>query len=79
MAEARDKYGIIFRNLTDAGCDKKTAEIYTDMILNGKSEQVLHFLEKYRLDLLDKLHINQKRIDCLDFLVYRIRKEINHE
>lgn len=79
MAQANDKYGIIFQNLTDAGCDKKTAGKYTDMILNDKSEQVLYFLEKYRLDLLDELHKNQKRIDCLDFLVYKIGKEMNYE
>lgn len=79
MAQANDKYGIIFQNLTDAGFDKITAQKYADMILNGNTEEVLHFLEKYRFCLLDELHKNKKRIDCLDFLVYRIGKEINCE
>lgn len=31
MAEASDRYGVIFQNLSDAGCDRETAEKCTEL------------------------------------------------
>lgn len=44
------------------------------MILGGGIEQAVRILEKQRSYLLDEVHSNQKRIDCLDFLIYKIGK-----
>lgn len=74
MADFSDKYGIVFQNLIDAGCDKPAAEQCAQMILNGKSEQALRILGTHRKQLLDEVHTNKKRIDCLDFLIYKIGK-----
>ena len=74
MADFSDKYSIIFQNLIDAGCDDYFAEEYTRLILDGKKQSVLNTLGKHRKHLLDEVHINQKRIDCLDHLLYKIEK-----
>lgn len=74
MAEASDKYGIVFQNLTDAGCDDKTAEMCAEYILSGKYEQALALIGTQKKRLLEIVHANQKRIDCLDFLAYTIGK-----
>lgn len=74
MAEASDKYGIIFQNLTDAGCDGKTAERCTELILAGKYEQALALIKPQKKRLLDEIRKNQKQVDSLDFLVYKIEK-----
>ncbi len=74
MAETSDKYGIIFQNLTDAGCDVKTAESCTELILAGKYEQALALIKPQKKRLLDEIRKNQKQVDSLDFLVYKIEK-----
>ena len=74
MAVYSDRYGIVFQNLIDAGCDKAAAEKCTQMILGGGIEQAVRILEKHRGYLLNEVHTNQKRIDCLDHLIYKIEK-----
>ena len=41
-----------------------------------KEQQVL---SKHRRTLLDALHVCQKQIDCLDYLVYTIKKTENKQ
>ncbi len=77
MAEAFDRNGIIFQNLSDAGCDRETAERCTELILSEKYEQALAIIKPRKKRLLEEIHTNQKRIDSLDFLVYKIEKEVN--
>ena len=74
MADFSDIYGIVFQNLKDAGCDDSFAEEYTRLILGGKTQSVLNILGEHRKHLLDEVHTNQKRIDCLDHLIYKIEK-----
>lgn len=74
MADFSDRYGIIFQNLIDAGCDDSFAEEYTRLILGGKTQSALNTLGEHRKHLLDEVHANQKRIDCLDHLIYKIEK-----
>ncbi|MDE7194782.1 MAG: hypothetical protein K2O14_12555 [Oscillospiraceae bacterium] len=74
MADFSDRYGIVFQNLIDAGFDSAFAEEYARLILNGKTRSVLKDLGDHRKKLLDEVHINQKRIDCLDYLIYKIEK-----
>ena len=77
MAEASDRYGVIFQNLSDAGCDRETAERCTELILSEKYGQALALIKPLKKRLLEEIHTNRKRIDSLDFLVYKIEKEVN--
>lgn len=74
MADYSDKYGIVFQNLIDAGCDEEAAKQYAQMILDGHTDQALRMLGTYRKQLLDEVHTNKKRIDYLDFLIYKVGK-----
>lgn len=78
MAEASDRYGVIFQNLSDAGCDLDTAKMCTELILAGKCEQALALIKPQRKRLLEEIHANQKRIDSLDFLVYKIERSVQN-
>lgn len=78
MAEASDRYGVIFQNLSDAGCDLDTAKRCTELILAGKCEQALALIKPQRKRLLEEIHANQKRIDSLDFLVYKVEKSVKN-
>ena len=73
MAEFSDIRGIVMQNLIDAGCGGLTEEC-AQLILNGEMQSALNILERHRKYLLDEVHTNQKRIDCLDHLIYKIEK-----
>lgn len=78
MAEASDRYGVVFQNLSDAGCDFDTAERCTELILAEKYEQALALIKPQKKRLLEEIHANQKRIDSLDFLVYKIERSVQN-
>lgn len=63
------------QNLKDAGCDSATVTAFLKEVKSGKSARAMKLLEKHRRTLLDDLHENQKQIDCLDYLVYQMKKE----
>ena len=66
---------IIRQNLEDAGCDCDLIEcILADYEASDK-EEMCKRLNKHRKELLDLVHENYKKIDCLDYLCYQIEKE----
>lgn len=65
----------ILQNLKDAGCDPKTVEQFFLLRKAGDRKEQLKLLSIHRKQLLDKVHREEKRIDCLDYLVYQIKKE----
>lgn len=65
----------LYQNLLDAGFDTEKAEQYEKLAENGEWNQLLRELAKQKRHLLSLLHENEKRIDCLDFLVYEINKK----
>ena len=67
----------IIQNLKDAGCDEDTIEAFIEDIRDEKINDGLKILAAYRRSLLDNLHKEQKRIDCLDYLVYTMQKKAN--
>lgn len=75
MPEIHDTYGRVRQNLIDAGCDKTTTEECMACFKEGNEKKLLLELARHRRSLLDELHKEQKRIDCLDYLVYSIQKE----
>lgn len=76
MAEATDTMGIIYQNLKDAGCDDQTTKKCMLFAENGNMGGMLPILTKYRAVLLGTIRSGQKQIDCLDYLIYKIQKNI---
>ncbi len=74
MAEASDIYGIIYQNLEDAGCDEQITQRCMALARSGNLEGMLPILFHYRRELLDTVRSGQKKMDCLDYLIYKIRK-----
>ncbi len=46
---------------------------------NGRVQDAVKTLRKHRCTLMDRLHESQERVDCLDFLVWRMEKAVNNE
>lgn len=63
------------RNLHDAGCDPLTIEMILKLHSKGKREEELRLLQRHRRTLLAEVHKNQKNIDCLDFLIFKLGQE----
>ncbi|NCB93048.1 MAG: hypothetical protein EOM40_10900 [Clostridia bacterium] len=64
----------IIQNLADAGCGQETVADFLHCMEQGNKKKELCVLKKHRKELLDCLHENQKKIDCLDYLIYHIEK-----
>ena len=65
----------ILENLKDAGCDSETVKRFFELDGEAKTGEQLELLSKQREQLLEKIHREEKKIDCLDYLVYQLNKK----
>lgn len=63
--------------LKDAGCSKETIQSIMDCIQNNQHERKIMLLKEHRYQLLEKIHHDQKQIDCLDYLLYQLKQVKN--
>lgn len=67
----------ILQNLKDAGCpDDLIDEFFRLTKQNEARNLVVKLLYKYKEVLLKGLHDSQKKIDCLDFLIFKINQTV---
>ncbi|MCM1416622.1 MAG: hypothetical protein NC430_11960 [bacterium] len=62
----------VIQNLKDAGCDRETIERFMNCMNQGDLNGQLRLMEEHRKCILDKVHKEEKQIECLDYLVYQI-------
>ncbi len=74
MAERTKQEQDVVTKLVDAGCDNELIDQFIDLLKNGKKEAGLSLLAKHRRYLLDCYHADQKKIDCLDYLLYQMNR-----
>lgn len=65
----------LLRNLYDAGCDTATIQKFFRFQEEGRQQEQYRLLSAHRSSLLEQLHGSQQRIDCLDYLIYTMKKE----
>lgn len=62
------------KNLIDADCD---LDLINEILLDYKDEnldQIMKRLKEYRFTLLERVRFQQKKLDCLDYLIVLLRK-----
>ncbi|MBR2963658.1 MAG: hypothetical protein IKC53_05575, partial [Lentisphaeria bacterium] len=69
MDETNNEF-LMRRNLTDAGFPESEIAKIIALLEEGRETAVHRILAHQRTVLLNTVHENQKRIDCLDYLVY---------
>ena len=69
---------LLIRNLEDAGCSETDIQRFLQLGQEGKQREQLRLLTMHRATLLDQLHVSQRQIDCLDYLIYQIGQPITH-
>ena len=75
MAEASDTEGILRQNLIDAGCNSEIVQQCMELARGQRTKEMKQILTRYRRTLLDTVHGEQKKIDCLDYLFYKMEKD----
>ena len=61
-------------NLEDAGCrdeEVKKAKMFYEA---GDIEALIRYLRKCRCSRMEELHENQRKVDCLDYLIRQTEK-----
>ncbi len=66
----------IMENLLDAGCNEQEIRRIMDCLQNGNENDMKKLIAQCRKKQLARLHDSQKCIDRLDFLCYRIEKDV---
>lgn len=62
----------IRQNLADAGCSEEFMASFEEA---GDDAERLRRLRSRRKELLVSLHADQYRLDCLDYLIYQMKKK----
>lgn len=63
----------IIQNLKDADCDS----CFIEKFLKAGDKERVSLLNRYRKILLDNLHVCQKKLDCLDYLIFNLEQTKN--
>lgn len=64
------------QNLKDAGCGPDKILAVCRLCEGGQIQDAIRLLRQHRCGLMDHLHQSQSRVDCLDYLVCRMEKEL---
>ena len=64
----------VVQNLRAAGCCEDTIRSFMDSYQAGRQKESLRILEAHRRALLDAVHAEERKIDCLDYLTDEMRK-----
>lgn len=65
----------IEQNLKDAGCTPSMIKKFFTYVENDEKENQMLLLEEQRRKLLDDVHNGEKKISCLDYLIYQMQKQ----
>lgn len=63
------------QNLIDSGCSKEVIDEFFSLYEQKKKKEALRLLTKHKSELLDNLHDSQKKIDCLDYLIFNLKQD----
>ena len=67
----------VIQNLKDAGCGREMITCFMKCMEQDDRKGQLQLMKEHRKCLLDRVHEEEKRIDCLDYLVYQIGRSRN--
>lgn len=71
-----DQNSCFIENLLDAGCDHEMIEKCKLLKKAQQIDSLIYVLSKHRNKLIDKLHQYHRQIDSLDYLLCKLKKDI---
>ena len=70
-----DEYRDMAENLRDAGCCDAFIRDFLAQWNGRHPEAGITLLRRQRRDLLEELHEDERKLECLDYLIHRLRAE----
>ncbi len=64
----------LMQNLKDSGCSENFIKEFVILKKQGNNNRLIQVLYKHKAKLLANLHDFQKKIDCLDYLIFQINQ-----
>lgn len=65
----------IIRILKDAGCEEDFIIRFISVMDIYQNKKALKLLREWRNHLMDEIHSNQHKLDCLDYLIRMLSNE----
>jgi hypothetical protein len=65
----------IYQNLLDAGYSKSRADRFMTYVKSGDRESQEQDLALKRTKILEKLHQENRHLECLDYMLYELEKQ----
>ncbi len=62
------------RNLLDAGCECEKTQQFLQLLDEGRVQELIRMLRCQRCRMMEVLHKEQQKVDCLDYLIYQLKK-----
>ena len=62
------------QNLRDAGCSEEFIVTFMHVWEAGTPREQLRLLSSQRCRQLDRIHMEQRKLDCLDYLRYQLQR-----
>lgn len=75
MAEFQNSEKGILQCLKDCGCDERTAEQFIAYGQEARLRDQIRLLNRRRRSLMDDLHENQRKVDCIDFMIRELEQK----
>ncbi|MCC8120875.1 MAG: hypothetical protein LIO42_02575 [Oscillospiraceae bacterium] len=75
MPEAGNEAQCFYENLVDIGLEAEMVSRCVLLKKEGRNRELLLLLQNSRRDLLTRIHGDQKRLDCLDYLLNRLNQK----
>ncbi|MCD8054592.1 MAG: hypothetical protein LUF00_11270 [Lachnospiraceae bacterium] len=75
MPEANNESQRFYQNLQDIGFGEEMIAHCVLLQKEGRDRELQVTLQNSRRDLLNHIHTEQKKLDCLDYLVNRLSKK----
>ena len=66
------------QRLADAGCSDTMTTQCISLMEQGQEKEGFALLARHRKTLLEHCHAAERKIDCLDYLVYQVEKRTKH-
>ena len=65
----------LIQNLKDAGCGEEMIRDFMEYFDEDNIERKIALLELHRDGLLNNVHSEERKISCLDYLLYQSKKK----
>ena len=76
MQKGKDDYICLMSLLDKTGMSEKNIRIFDELNQYGCREDQIKMLKKHRYSLLDDIHMRQQDLDCLDYIIHKMKNDL---